>query len=84
VAASPERVTYRLGDEKDMPLQNGNESAYHQRRAIEQALEIDGPAIIDCVVAQDELPNFPHMEVDQAKNYVVAKVKEAMLSFVDH
>jgi thiamine pyrophosphate-dependent acetolactate synthase large subunit-like protein len=67
-----------------MPLQNGNESAYHQRRAIEQALEIDGPAIIDCVVAQDELPNFPHIEVDQAKNYVVAKVKEAMLSFVDH
>jgi pyruvate dehydrogenase (quinone) len=54
------------------------------RGAIEQALEIDGPAIIDCVVAQDELPNFPHIEVDQAKNYVVAKVKEAMLSFVDH
>ena len=53
------------------------------RAAIEQALEIDGPAIIDCAVVPDELPNFPHIEVDQAKHYVVAKIKEAMLSFGD-
>jgi pyruvate dehydrogenase (quinone) len=53
------------------------------RGAIEQALEVDGPAIIDCAVLANELPNFPHVEVDQAKHYVVAKIKEAMLSFVD-
>jgi pyruvate dehydrogenase (quinone) len=55
----------------------------HLRRAIEQALEIDGPAIIDCVVVPNEMPNFPHIEVDQVKHYAVAKFKEAMLSFVD-
>jgi pyruvate dehydrogenase (quinone) len=53
------------------------------REAIEQAFEIDGPAIIDCAVVPTELPNFPHIEVDQAKHYVVAKIKKAMLSFVD-
>ena len=53
------------------------------RGAIEQALEIDGPAIIDCAVVPNEMPNFPHIEVDQAKNYAIAKIKEAMLSFVD-
>jgi pyruvate dehydrogenase (quinone) len=54
------------------------------RGAIEQALEVDGPAIIDCAVEQNELPNFPHIQLDLAKNYAIAKVKEAMLSFVDH
>jgi len=36
--------------------------------------------IVDCVVAPDELPNFPHIEFGQAKNYVTAKVKEAILA----
>ena len=49
---------------------------------IEEALKVDGPAIIDCVVVSNEMPNFPHVQVDQAKNYAIAKVKEAMLSFV--
>ena len=53
------------------------------RGVIEQALEIDGPAIIDCAVVPNEMPNFPHIEVDQVKHYAVAKFKEAMLSFVD-
>jgi len=53
------------------------------REAIEQALKVDGPAIIDCAVVPNELPNFPHVDVGQAKHYVVAKIKEAMLSFVD-
>jgi pyruvate dehydrogenase (quinone) len=52
------------------------------RGTIEQALEIDGPAIIDCVVATNEMPNMPHIDVNQAKNYATAKVKEALLSFV--
>src|SRR4029077_7327171 len=33
--------------------------------AIKQALEADGPAIVDCVVDPNELPNFPHLELDQ-------------------
>ena len=45
----------------------------------------DGRNLIysDCAVVPDELPNFPHIEVDQVKHYVVAKFKEAVLSFVD-
>jgi pyruvate dehydrogenase (quinone) len=53
------------------------------RAVIEQALKIDGPVIIDCAVVPNELPNFPHIEVEQVKHYVVAKIKEAVLSFVD-
>lgn len=52
------------------------------RAAIEQAFATDGPAIIDCVVASNELPNFPHIELDQMGRYAAAKVKEVLLSFV--
>ena len=51
------------------------------RGAIEQALEIGGPAIVDCVVVPNEMPNFPHLELDKIGHYAVAKIKEAMLSF---
>ena len=51
------------------------------RAAIGQALAADGPAIIDCVVASNEMPNFPHLELDKIGNYAVAKIKEAMLAF---
>jgi thiamine pyrophosphate-dependent acetolactate synthase large subunit-like protein len=51
------------------------------RAAIGQALTADGPAIIDCVVASNEMPNFPHLELDKIGNYAVAKIKEAMLAF---
>lgn len=51
------------------------------RAAINDALLVDGPAIVDCVVAADELPNFPHLELDKIGNYAVAKVKEALLAF---
>jgi pyruvate dehydrogenase (quinone) len=51
------------------------------RAAIGQALAADGPAIIDCVVASNEIPNFPHLELDKVGNYAVAKIKEAMLAF---
>jgi pyruvate dehydrogenase (quinone) len=48
---------------------------------INEALTVDGPAIVDCVVAADEMPNFPHLELDKIGNYAIAKVKEAWLSF---
>ena len=50
------------------------------RDAIAQALKADGPAIVDCVVAADELPNFPHLELDKIGNYAKAKIKEAVLA----
>jgi pyruvate dehydrogenase (quinone) len=50
------------------------------RDAIDEALKSDGPAIVDCVVAADELPNFPHVELEQAGNYAKAKLKEAVLA----
>ena len=32
----------------------------------------------DCVVAPDEIPNLPHVDVDQATKYAPAKSKEAV------
>jgi pyruvate dehydrogenase (quinone) len=52
------------------------------RGAIEQALRVNGPAIIDCAVVPNEMPNFPHIELDQVGHYAIAKVKEAIDSFV--
>jgi pyruvate dehydrogenase (quinone) len=51
------------------------------RAAIEQALAIDGPAIVDCVVVPNEMPNFPHLELEKIGNYALARVKETILSF---
>jgi pyruvate dehydrogenase (quinone) len=50
------------------------------REAISQALKADGPAIIDCVVAADELPNVPHLELKTMENYAKAKIKEMVLA----
>jgi pyruvate dehydrogenase (quinone) len=47
---------------------------------INEALQVDGPAIVDCVVAANEMPNFPHLELDKIGNYAKAKIKEAMLA----
>ena len=41
---------------------------------------MEGPAIVDCVVAADELPNVPHLELETMGNYAKAKVKEAVLA----
>jgi hypothetical protein len=30
------------------------------------------------VVAADELPNFPHVELEQASNFAKAKIKETL------
>ena len=48
--------------------------------AIAEALAIDGPAIVDAVVASDEMPNMPHVELEQAGHYAMAKIKEAVLA----
>jgi len=48
--------------------------------AIAEAFAVDGPAIVDCVVAADELPNVPHIELDLAAHYAIAKVKEAVIA----
>ena len=44
------------------------------------ALAVDGPAIVDVVVASDEMPNMPHIELEQAGHYAIAKIKEAVLA----
>ena len=49
------------------------------RQAIDQALKAEGPAIIDCVVPADELPNVPHIDLDKIANVAKAKVKEMVL-----
>jgi hypothetical protein len=48
------------------------------RPELNEAFALDGPAIIDCVVPANEMPNMPHIELDQIGNYTVAKIKEAI------
>jgi pyruvate dehydrogenase (quinone) len=48
------------------------------RPELNEAFALDGPAIIDCVVPANEMPNMPHIELDQIGNYAVAKIKEAI------
>ena len=50
------------------------------REAIDQALKAEGPAIVDCVVPADELPNVPHIDLEKMANYAEAKIKEAILA----
>jgi thiamine pyrophosphate-dependent acetolactate synthase large subunit-like protein len=48
--------------------------------AIAEAFVVDGPAIVDCVVAADEMPNVPHIELDLIGRYAIAKIKEAVIA----
>src|SRR6478735_6417525 len=48
--------------------------------ALSEALAVDGPAIVDAVVVADEMPNMPHVELEQVGHYAVAKIKEAVLA----
>lgn len=50
------------------------------KKAIADALACDGPAIVDCVVAADEIPNLPHIDANMIGNYALAKIKEAVMS----
>jgi pyruvate dehydrogenase (quinone) len=45
---------------------------------IAEALACDGPAIVDCVVVPDEMPNIPHLEFEQITGYAKAKIREAV------
>ena len=45
-----------------------------------EALKVDGPAIVDVVVAADEIPNLPHIDLTTVGHYAVAKIKEAILA----
>ncbi|WP_398466655.1 thiamine pyrophosphate-dependent enzyme [Tardiphaga sp.] len=49
-------------------------------KAIAAALACDGTAIVDCVVAADEIPNLPHVDANMIGNYALAKIKEAVMS----
>jgi pyruvate dehydrogenase (quinone) len=49
--------------------------------AISKALNANGPAIIDCVVSADELPNLPHIDLERVENFAKAKIKETILAF---
>jgi pyruvate dehydrogenase (quinone) len=50
------------------------------RAAINDAFTSDGPAIVDAVVAANELPNLPHLDLDMIGHFALAKVKEAILA----
>jgi pyruvate dehydrogenase (quinone) len=50
------------------------------KAAINDALAIDGPAIIDAVVVSNELPNLPHLDIELVGRVALAKVKEAILA----
>ncbi len=47
---------------------------------INEAFQADGPAIVDCVVAADEMPNLPHINLETVGHYAMAKIREAMLA----
>jgi hypothetical protein len=44
--------------------------------ALAEALTIEGPAI----VVADEMPNLPHVDLEQLGHFALAKVKEAVLA----
>ncbi len=50
------------------------------RSTIAEALACDGPAIVDAVVAGDELPNLPHIDLAQIGRVAEAKIREAVLA----
>src|SRR5947209_662962 len=50
------------------------------KAAITEALAVDGPAIVDAVVVADEMPNMPHVELEQVGHFALAKIKEAILA----
>ncbi len=56
------------------------ESPGELRDTIDKAPKANGPAIVDCMVAADELPNVPHLALETTGNFVKAKTKEAILA----
>jgi thiamine pyrophosphate-dependent acetolactate synthase large subunit-like protein len=50
------------------------------KAAISEAFAVDGPAIVDAVVAADEIPNLPHVDLATIGHFAQAKIKEAVLA----
>jgi hypothetical protein len=50
------------------------------RAAISEAFTIDGPAIVDAVVLANEMPNVPHIDLEQVGHFTLAKIKESVLA----
>jgi pyruvate dehydrogenase (quinone) len=50
------------------------------KSVIAEALACEGPAIVDAVVAADELPNLPHVDLAQLGHFAQAKIREALLA----
>ena len=50
------------------------------KAALSKAFAVDGPAIVDTIVPADEMPNMPHVELEQVGNFALAKIKEAVLA----
>jgi thiamine pyrophosphate-dependent acetolactate synthase large subunit-like protein len=50
------------------------------RSTLAEALSCEGPAIVDAVVAADEMPNLPHVDLGQIGHFAQAKVREAVLA----
>jgi thiamine pyrophosphate-dependent acetolactate synthase large subunit-like protein len=48
--------------------------------ALAEAFAIEGPAIVDAVVVAEEMPNLPHVDLEQVGRFALAKVKEAVLA----
>src|SRR5271154_4958260 len=48
--------------------------------AVSEAFKVVGPAIIDCVVAANEMPNTPHLSLEMVEHFALAKIKEAVLA----
>lgn len=48
--------------------------------ALTQAFASEGPAIVDAVVASNELPNLPHLELEMIGHVALAKVREVLLA----
>ncbi len=50
------------------------------KKAISDALAVDGPAIVDATVPVNELPNLPHLDLELLGEVARAKIKEAVLA----
>ena len=50
------------------------------KKAIGDALAVDGPAIVDAAVVANELPNVPHLDLELLGQVARAKIKEAVLA----
>jgi thiamine pyrophosphate-dependent acetolactate synthase large subunit-like protein len=48
--------------------------------ALPEAFAAEGPAIVDAVVVADEMPNLPHVDLEQVGHFALAKIKEAVLA----